>query len=157
MFKECFQVDYNVDISQSELLTDWYVNYKKESIKAFLNKSDIKPKIDLFNRAFSQNATTEQIRKNLIAVNLYYSRLSYTIISDQPKSDWLMLLASIGGCLGGSFIGLSIVSMTEFLELILRIIGIFAHRSFFYIAKKIYLKMTIVFPLLRKIMRRIYR
>ncbi len=121
--KECFKVDYSTEISQSQFLTDWYVDFMQNSLAEYLdilNDSSLNPQIVKLANFFPQNTTTSEIRKNIISFNVYYSDLSYTYMSDTPQDDWFTFIANVGGLMG-AFIGVSIMSFAEVIELIFRI------------------------------------
>ena len=60
-------------------------------------------------------------RDSVIKVNLYYDSLSYELSTESPKMNLVDLLASIGGNLG-LFMGMSLMSFSEILEVILEIV-----------------------------------
>jgi hypothetical protein len=60
---------------------------------------------------------------SLLAINIYYDELQYTVIDEQRKYEWIDLLASIGGSLG-LFLGSSILSFMEVIEIFIRLFGI---------------------------------
>ena len=119
-------MDYSTEISQSQFLTDWYVDFMKKSLFDYidiLNDSSLNPQIAKLARIFPQNITTSAIRNNLISFNVYYSGLSYTLMADTPQDDWFTFIANVGGLMG-AFIGISIMSFAEVVELIFRVIYI---------------------------------
>jgi hypothetical protein len=140
--KECFKIDYDMEVSQSEYLTDWYVNYIKLSIKPFLNnhnESPISSRISSLSRAFPQNASVEEIRQNIVSVKIFYNNLNYKLISDVPQQNWINFLATCGGVLGGSLLGMSVITLVELIELFLRICKI--------LISKVFKKVTLVLAL----------
>jgi hypothetical protein len=52
-------------------------------------------------------------------LNVYYDQLSYTQISKDAKLDLVDLISGIGGLLG-LFLGMSFLSFTEFIEILLK-------------------------------------
>ena len=123
-FLECFTIGYDTEISKSQYLTDWFVKYQKRSIKSELNAGINLQRASKFNDAFPQNATTEEIRQNIVAVNIFYKDLSYTLISDVPQQNWIGFVSMCGGIMGGSIIGMSVITLCELLELFLRVLKI---------------------------------
>jgi hypothetical protein len=94
----------------------------KNSIKPYLNSLDdptLNPQILVFNQAFPQNATTEQIRENIVSFNIFYNDLNYDFVNDVAQYNYFILLANLAGILGGSFLGMSLLSVFEFFERIL--------------------------------------
>ena len=67
--------------------------------------------------------TLEDIRKNYYYLNIYYSDLKYTNISEKPMSSIFDIVSNIGGILG-LFIGISFLSFAELLELLMEILFI---------------------------------
>ena len=119
-------MDYSTEISQSQFLTDWYLDFMKKSLFDYvdiLNDSSLNPQIAKLARIFPQNITASEIRNNLISFNVYYSGLSYTLMADTPQDDWFTFIANVGGLMG-AFIGISIMSFAEVVELIFRVIYI---------------------------------
>ncbi len=57
----------------------------------------------------------------LYAVNIYYSSLKYTYISESPQMSVLSLLSSLGDSLG-MFLGFSVFSLLELFELLFELI-----------------------------------
>jgi hypothetical protein len=119
-------VDYNTEISQSQFLTDWYVDFMQNSLVDYiniLNDTSLDPQIAKLAKIFPQNTTTSEIRKNLVSFNVYYSDLSYTFMVDTPQDNWFTFIANVGGLMG-AFIGVSIMSFAEIIELIYRVLYI---------------------------------
>jgi hypothetical protein len=69
----------------------------------------------------------EVVRENSLAVNIYYQDLGYTRITETPTMIVQDLLSQIGGMLG-LFIGFSLLSLIELLELMLEMMFIFFKR-----------------------------
>lgn len=59
--------------------------------------------------------TYEKVKKTVLSIHIYYRDLSYTDISQIPKSTMADLLASLGGNLG-LFMGISVCTLVEFCE-----------------------------------------
>ncbi len=119
-------MDYNTEISQSQFLTDWYVDFMQNSLVDYiniLNDTSLDPQIAKLAKIFPQNTTTSEIRKNLVSFNVYYSDLSYTFMVDTPQDNWFTFIANVGGLMG-AFIGVSIMSFAEIIELIYRVLYI---------------------------------
>ena len=122
------------------------MKYIKSSIKPFLNNlndSTINPQISLLNKAFPQDADTNNIRENIVTFNIFYNDLSYNQISDTAAISWYNLLASISGILGGSFLGISLLSILEFFEYI--VFSIYVTIVYFFKNLKLNQKLTSTF------------
>ena len=77
--------------------------------------------IDRFTSGFSQyKLTYDEVRQKFIALNVYYSDLSYVKISETPKTSFFDLLSNLGGTLG-LYIGISFLSLVELVEIFLEI------------------------------------
>jgi hypothetical protein len=65
---------------------------------------------------------------NLVAFNIFYPSLDYTVIDQIPKMDLFDFISNLGGNFG-LFIGISFLSFAEFIELFIEIILIFFKRD----------------------------
>jgi hypothetical protein len=61
--------------------------------------------------------------ENVISFSIYYESLEYTLIDQKSKMNVFDLISNIGGNLG-LFIGISFLSLAEFIELLIEIIYI---------------------------------
>ena len=61
------------------------------------------------------------LENNLVRVNIYFDSLSYVHIKEYPGMNEIGLISSIGGTLG-LFLGMSLLSLTESVELLLSIL-----------------------------------
>ncbi len=59
---------------------------------------------------------------NFLAVNIYYKDLTYSIIREEPKTGIFDLISNIGGLLG-LFVGMSLLSLGEILEILFEMIA----------------------------------
>ena len=57
----------------------------------------------------------------MAAVRIYYDELRETVINQEAKMSWTDLVSNIGGSLG-LFLGMSFLSIVEFIELFIRTI-----------------------------------
>ena len=65
---------------------------------------------------------------NLVAFNIFYPSLDYTVIDQIPKMDLFDFISNLGGNFG-LFIGISFLSFAEFIELFIEIILILFKRN----------------------------
>ena len=72
--------------------------------------------MDFVNRSIDANAA----RESIAYVNVFYSSLSYTSTTETPQVNFVSLLASIGGNLG-LFLGVSVFSLCEIVEVVIEI------------------------------------
>ena len=63
------------------------------------------------------------LKNRSVEMNIYYSDLSYTLISESPKTSVIDLFSNIGGTMG-LYIGVSFLSFVEIVEALLEIIFI---------------------------------
>jgi hypothetical protein len=66
------------------------------------------------------NASYEDIRNNVLSLNIYYDTLSYMQISEKEKLSTVELVSNLGGTLG-LFLGISFLSFVELADLALQI------------------------------------
>jgi hypothetical protein len=64
---------------------------------------------------YSNETFSSSLKSNMASVNIYYDKLSYTLIEETPTMDLVALLSSIGGALGLA-LGVSVLSFVEILE-----------------------------------------
>ena len=104
---ECNQSGFNTFFSSSQLVGESFVDYINE------------------NRNLSSDFVNKELnpvtaRESIVKLNVFYDSLFYTISTESPKTDFVMLLAYIGGILG-LFLGVSMLSICEIVELLLEI------------------------------------
>ena len=106
---ECESINYSVRMSFADYPNPRYAN------EAVLN-SPMKSQI-------SNNTTYDILKKSMVSINVFYSDLKYTSVSQIPKLSLEDLISNIGGILG-LFIGISFLSFIEIIEMILVILFI---------------------------------
>ena len=67
--------------------------------------------------------TYDDMQKSVIAFNVYYDDLKYSVITEVPKTSPTDLISNMGGLLG-LFIGLSFLSFGELVEMFLEVLFI---------------------------------
>ena len=67
------------------------------------------------------------ISQSIVKVNIFYESLSYTLMTESQQMDIVSLLASIGGNLG-LFLGVSLFSLCEIVEVIIEMYYILKER-----------------------------
>ena len=106
---ECESVSFSVIKSEGKYPSPSYAREmaKTEKIRQlFNNRSDI---------------SLQEFREKTLAVNIFYEYLRETQITESATITWDGLIGSIGGTLG-LFLGISILSLVEFIDLIFRMI-----------------------------------
>ena len=117
----CDSVDYSLSASMSSYPSQYYVKKLKE--KGFLKKFD---EGNLFN----------DVKNNIVRVTINYNQLGYTFIEEHAQFDVFSLISNVGGQLG-VFLGLSILSFIEIIQLLIEV--------FIYIRKKYILSISFYF------------
>jgi hypothetical protein len=139
--QECSYIEYSYKISQSNFITEWYLDLLKHYFsnpnKANLFSKNIRPKLHLINNL-------SEARKDLVALNIFYEKNDYTLITQTPLWNINTLLSNYGGEIGirinqlkvyhicllkylinillknvGLFLGMSVLSLVEIIEIIL--------------------------------------
>ena len=105
----------------------------KNSIKPYLSYLNGNNQLKLLNNSFSQDNTIDIIRKKFVSFNVFFYDLNYDSIDDQPKIDWILLLANILGICGGGFVGMTLLAIFEFFELCINLLYITLKFCFFLI------------------------
>ena len=104
---QCNRTQYTTMISSSALNGAWYV----ETIRSNLNLA-----ADFVGTPLNADTARESVAR----VNVYYPTLSYTLSLEAPYMDAVALLGSIGGTLG-LFMGISVLSVSEIVEVLMEI------------------------------------
>jgi hypothetical protein len=67
----------------------------------------------------NSNLTYQELKESVARVEIFYDELKQTIISESIKTELSDLIANLGGTLG-LFLGLSFLSLVEFVEILLQ-------------------------------------
>lgn len=78
------------------------------------------PTIQSMLHASSFKLNHEELKKNILKLNIYYDSLDYVAITESPSLNLVTLLSNIGGTLG-LFLGISVLSFIEILEVFLEV------------------------------------
>ena len=113
---ECNQTEYKTSLSSYQLIGNQFVS------KIEKNQRIAK---DFLNRTL--DSTT--VEKSFVRINIFYDSLSYTLTTESPEMNFISLLASIGGNLG-LFLGVSVFSICELIEMIIEIFFILKNKNF---------------------------
>ena len=103
---QCTTDRYSITPSFAQYPTDGY-------LELILNKSSI--------RQSHPDLSKSNIKKRLLAFNVFYNELSYTRVTQLPKYESLDLLASMGGFMG-LLLGASLMTFVELIEIFFRIL-----------------------------------
>lgn len=110
---ECNSETFRLTISSSSYPTrayaDQLVNYSGDALANFYpDRSQV---------------TYEQLKENILAINVYFTDMKYTSIEELEKMSFVDLVSAVGGTLG-LFIGMSFLSFFEILDVIIEIVFI---------------------------------
>ncbi|XP_077868793.1 uncharacterized protein LOC144359476 [Saccoglossus kowalevskii] len=101
----CKETNYDITSSQSQWPSDVYLNKLLKTLK--WKHSNLKNVNDM-----------QSARSNLVRLEIYFETLNYDSVSEQAAYKWEDLLSDIGGTLG-LYVGISIISVFEFVKFIL--------------------------------------
>jgi len=73
------------------------------------------------NSEFYSNYTFEEYKNSHAMLNIFFDNVEYTEIVESPKTSFTDLIANLGGALG-IFLGFSIFSLVELLEIVVRVV-----------------------------------
>ena len=113
---ECESVTYITSISMSDYPS---TNYAERLIK----NTRIQRKFD--NRT---NVTVEELRNNMLAINVYYGKLNYKSYQEFAKTQIVDLVSNIGGTIG-LFLGVSFLSFIEIIDLFFHVTLTFMNKK----------------------------
>ncbi|RNA34522.1 amiloride-sensitive sodium channel subunit beta [Brachionus plicatilis] len=108
---ECQRMWFDKTVSTNEFSNSMYED--------FLQEYDGSDSI-YFNQSFDS--------KDFAVVNVYYGNLGFISVSESPTTDVVGLLSNIGG-VAGLFLGISLLTFVEILEIIINIIFVLKNRK----------------------------
>jgi hypothetical protein len=114
---ECDSMEFKWNIMQASFPSDNYRRYLKRNptvLKRFPNLTEL---------------SDDLIDSSVVAVKIYFNDMKYTRIVEKSAMNTLTFISNIGGILG-LFLGLSLLSLVEIIELFLQIILIFFENNF---------------------------
>jgi len=117
-----YKVCYN-STEQKNCYDKFIDNFNKKDIDRCSDYCPIE--CETFSYDISINLRTNQAlsTSNIFGIYVYYEDLKYTLISQQPKIQFIDLISNIGGSLG-LFVGISFISFLELFEILIEIIFI---------------------------------
>jgi hypothetical protein len=105
---ECTSISYDISSSYADFPSKKYYESLREN--------------ELIKKNFAnegiQNFTFEDLKSKMTSLRVYFSELSYTMISENEKMNIVDLLSNIGGTMG-LFLGISLLSFVEIVELVI--------------------------------------
>ncbi|XP_033762756.1 amiloride-sensitive sodium channel subunit beta-like [Pecten maximus] len=75
-----------------------------------------------------RNLNPDQMRMNFLKINIYYEDLNFEFLSEEPEYELMNLLSDIGGSLG-LFLGASVLSLGEIIEILVELIYFILKKS----------------------------
>lgn len=106
--EECSSVTYSTSLSISNYPTSFYsswIQLQSNFLQKFLNNQ----------------TTSTNLQNSMLKISVYYQELAYKTITESPSLSWSQLLGIIGGEYN-LFIGISILSVLELVEITAQII-----------------------------------
>ena len=107
--KECFKVDYEIEKTVVQYPSLNYLNF----LRSFNETSFLFPKNEQQAEAFA--------KKSLVKLMVNYKTIEYTLVEEIAQMPFEVLLGNIGGQLG-LFIGISLLSLIEIFQLLIRLL-----------------------------------
>lgn len=111
---ECKTIEYGTHVSISNYPTQWYASL-------FLNWSNS-------TEFFNQTPSFSFLKETTLMVNVFLKDLSYSVAYESPAITSDALLAYVGGTFG-LFLGTSLLSLVEILEIVFLVIYSFYRNS----------------------------
>jgi hypothetical protein len=107
-------VDFKTSISLNQYPTTSY--------------ADLLSRFGVISDVFSIDEFSQQLKDNILKVNVYFDSLSYTSISEAPSIELISFISNVGGLLG-LFLGATVLSFLEIVEFVIIIIQIIQKRN----------------------------
>jgi hypothetical protein len=107
---ECYLDEYRATMSSFMLVSDLHAEFIRERANLMND----------FQSTHESNFIRE-VKESIVSVNVFYSSLSFTRVTESPQIDFIGLLANVGGNLG-LFLNMGFFSLAEFCGLIIEIV-----------------------------------
>ncbi len=104
---ECNRTQYKASVSSHQFMGDLYVDHIRK------NKN-------LSADFITQTIDSDSVAQSISSINIFYDSLSFTLSNESPQMDIVALLGNIGGNLG-LFLGMSMLSVCEIIEILIEI------------------------------------
>ena len=85
--------------------------FTNEKAQEYFEHKLLKPKYE------ELNATLDDVKQSIVNLNVFYDRLSFTEITEKPSFHFVDLVSNVGGTFG-LFIGISLLSILEMVEIV---------------------------------------
>ena len=103
---ECNRTEFKTSLTNSQFGSEFYLDF-------IVNKTAFKSKYD------DEELTTAKITEEIVKLNIYYESLTFTEMTESASMDFVSLISSIGGFMG-MFLGMSVMTLVEILEIIFK-------------------------------------
>ncbi|EDV26506.1 uncharacterized protein TRIADDRAFT_54579 [Trichoplax adhaerens] len=107
--RACNEQSFEATTSQAQFPSEVNLDNNNDLLEYF--------KRDLTKFQLTRKTVTPFLRKNLVAVNIYYEELNFETIEQTPRYSEIDLASDIGGVLG-LWIGISVLTVFEFMEIL---------------------------------------
>jgi hypothetical protein len=108
---ECSSVSYDAAVTLATYPTSFYSSW-------------LQLQSNLLQKFQNNQTTTAKIQSSVVKLNIFYNSMTYTSITDTATITWDSLLGSIGGHIG-LFLGMSVLTFCEVIEIICEMVRIF--------------------------------
>ena len=112
---ECDQISFKTSLSSTLLNGNKYISYINWNANLTA---------DFLNRTIDAQTAAQ----SYVSVKIFYETLSYTHSTESPQMDGVYLLGSIGGNMG-LFLGISVFSICEVVQVVIEIIFVFKQQK----------------------------
>lgn len=117
----CEQIYYKLDITKQEFPTNAFYQESLFRRPNYFQK--------IFNVNSSQDVTMKAFGESLTRVSIIYRDLTVTQMSEKPKIDMPTLFSNLGGIIG-IFLGFSVLTLAELIELLVYFLAILVRKLF---------------------------
>jgi glutaredoxin 2 len=96
--------------------------FSNEKAQEYFEHKLLKSKYEQFNSSLAD------VKQSIINLNVFYDRLSFTQITEKPSFPFVDLISNVGGTFG-LFLGISLLSFLEVVEIIYELLLIFSNKK----------------------------
>jgi hypothetical protein len=117
------------DICPLECTSSSYeVSYILKKYPSIARLNELRTKQEITSKFINpSNVSDEDIASSVVKLQIYYDKMSYRLLKEVPKVSELSLISNIGGTMG-LFLGISLLTFIEILEISIIVISSFLNR-----------------------------
>ena len=115
---ECNRTEYKASLTNSQFSAEIYYDFFRQ-YSSFHSKYD------------EEEITLKVVKEGLTKLNVYYDSLTFTEMTESVSMNSVSLLSSIGGFMG-MFLGMSLMTLVEVLEIIIKFLYTLFDKKHFY-------------------------